>query len=257
MNRKFALIICLCSCGLVLTAIVAYTLLNAGTTLYYADVVNSYPHDVHAFTQGLVFYDGFLYESTGLYGNSSLRCVDLETGQVLKIYHLPGEFFAEGITIFDDKIIQLTWREHKGFVYNRSSFELIDEFSYSTEGWGITSDGQRLIMSDGSAKLYFLDPQTFEKIGEVEVLDNGKPISKLNELEYVNGYVYANVWYETKIAIIDVNRGKVTAWINCSDVKATYCGNVLNGIAYDTENNRLFITGKFWNQLFEVKLVKV
>ena len=224
---------------------------------YTYDVVKEYPHDKNAFTQGLVIEKGVLYESTGLQGNSTLRRVELETGNVLQIYELPNDFFGEGITIFGDRIIQLTYREHRGFVYDKHSFELLREFSYPTEGWGITNDGSRLIMSDGTATLYFLDPETFEKVGQVEVNDNG-PVIYLNELEYINGKVYANIWVEDKIAIIDPQTGQVKGWINLTGIynqENSDTNGVLNGIAYDAEENRLFVTGKMWSKLFEIRLI--
>ena len=228
------------------------------TPLYYTyEIVNVYPHDRNAFTQGLVFENGVLYESTGLYGHSTLRRVELETGKILQLYPLPNQFFGEGITIFDEKLIQLTWRSNKGFVYDKHSFDLLQEFYYSTEGWGITHNGSQLIMSDGTATLYFLDPETFDKTGQVEVQDSG-PVTKLNELEYIQGNIYANIWKEEKIAIIDPQTGQVQGWIDLSgiqDLEDLDTNNILNGIAYDAEEERLFITGKRWSQLFEIKLI--
>ena len=226
---------------------------------YTYNVVNVYPHDEAAFTQGLIFEDGFLYESTGLYGQSTLRRVELETGNITQLYALPNQFFGEGITVFDDKIIQLTWRSNRGFVYDRNSFDLLQEFEYPTEGWGITHDGSRLIMSDGTATLYFLDPETFQKIGQVEVYDE-EPVTLLNELEYIQGTVYANIWKEEKIVIINPETGHVTGWIDLegiNEAEKQNSNNVLNGIAYDTNDDRLFVTGKLWSQLFEISLVLV
>ena len=221
------------------------------------EVVKVYPHHQNAFTQGLVIEKGVLYEGTGLWGNSTLRRVDLETGNVLQIYALPDEFFGEGITVFGDRIIQLTWQSHKGFVYDKNSFDLLREFSYPTEGWGITHDGSRLIMSDGTANLYFLDPETFEKVGQVEVHDD-EPVTYLNELEYINGEVYANIWGEEKIAIIDPHTGQVKGWIDLTGIynqENRDPNSVLNGIAYDAEGDRLFVTGKMWSQLFQIKVI--
>ena len=226
---------------------------------YTYEVINVYPHDSNAFTQGLAIDEGVMYEGTGLTGESSLRRVDLETGDVLQIYELPSNLFGEGITVFDDKIIQLTWQSQIGFVYDKSSFDLLQNFSYSTQGWGITTDGTRLIMSDGSANLYFLNPETFEKTGQVEVHDGNTSVTKLNELEYINGEVYANVWLTDKIAIINPNTGQVTGWIDLTGIYTPGTGdsnNVLNGIAYDSENSSLFVTGKRWSQLFEIKLIE-
>jgi glutamine cyclotransferase len=224
---------------------------------YTYEVINVYPHDQNAFTQGLVIEDGILYEGTGLNGRSTLRRVDLETGNVLQMHALSDEFFGEGITVFGEKIIQLTWQSQKGFVYDKSSFDLLQNFSYSTQGWGITTDGSQLIMSDGTANLYFLDPETFEKTGQVEVHDNGT-VTKLNELEYINGEVYANIWLTDKIAIIDPPTGQVTGWIDLTGIYIQENSNpdsVLNGIAYDAESERLFVTGKLWSQLFQIKLI--
>jgi glutamine cyclotransferase len=224
---------------------------------YTYNVVNVYPHDKTAFTQGLVFEDGILYEGTGRYGQSTLRRVELETGNVTQLYSLPDQFFGEGITIFDDKIIQLTWKSKKGFVYDKNSFDLLQEFTYPTDGWGITHDGSRLIMSDGTATLIFLDPETFQKIGQVEVYDE-EPVTMLNELEYIHGMVYANIWMDEKIAIINLQTGRVTGWIDLegiSDSENQNAYNVLNGIAYDIEKDRLFVTGKLWSKLYEIELV--
>ncbi len=224
---------------------------------YTYNVVNVYPHDEDAFTQGLVFEDGFLYEGTGRYGQSTLRRVELETGNVTQLYALPDNLFGEGITIFGDRIIQLTWKSGKGFVYDRSSFDLLQEFEYPTEGWGITHDGSRLIMSVGNETLYFLDPETFQTIGQVEVYDE-ESVTSLNELEYINGRVYANIWNEDKIAIINPQSGQVTGWIDLAGINDTENQNiytVLNGIAYDQNGDRLFVTGKMWSKLFEIELV--
>jgi glutamine cyclotransferase len=223
---------------------------------YKYNVVNVYPHNKSAFTQGLVFEGGFLYESTGRYGQSTLRRVELETGNITQLYSLPDHFFGEGITIFEDKIVQLTWKSGTGFVYDRSSFDLLQEFTYPTEGWGITHDGSRLIMSDGTSTLYFLDPETFQTIGQIEVHDE-EPVDDLNELEYINGSVYANIWKKDQIAIINPETGKVTGWIDLSRINDSEktTENVLNGIAYDQNGNRLFVTGKMWSKLFEIELV--
>jgi glutamine cyclotransferase len=226
---------------------------------YTYNIIKVYPHNETAFTQGLIFEDGVLYEGTGLYGQSTLRRVELETGNTLQLYTLPNQFFGEGITIFDDKIIQLTWKSNKGFVYDKNSFELLQEFTYPTEGWGITHDGNSLIMSDGTATLYFLDPETFTQVRQIEVHDNEiEPVTRLNELEYIQGKVYANIWLEEKIAIINPQNGHVIGWINLDgiqDLENLDANSVLNGIAYDENRDRLFVTGKRWPQLFEVDLV--
>jgi glutamine cyclotransferase len=224
---------------------------------YTYDIVNVYPHDKNAFTQGLAYENGIMYESTGLYGQSTLRRVELETGEIQQLYALPNQFFGEGITILDDKIIQLTWQTNRGFVYDKNSFDLLQEFYYPTQGWGITHNGSRLIMSDGTATLRFLDPETFEEVGQVEVHDNG-PVTRLNELEYIQGVVYANIWNEERIAIIDPQTGHVKGWIDLrgiQHVEDRAANNVLNGIAYDVREDRLFVTGKRWSHLFEIKLI--
>jgi glutamine cyclotransferase len=230
-----------------------------GIPVYTYNMTNTYPHDRDAFTQGLVFEDGVLYEGTGLLRQSTLRRVELETGDILQILELSDEFFGEGITVYEDKIIQLTWQSHVGFVYDKNSFELLQQFNYSTEGWGITHDGERLIMSDGTSKLHFLDPQTFEEIDELAVFDNHGPIIKLNELEYVQGEIYANVWQTDRIARIAPGTGQVVGWIDLEGLLTaedrTGPVDVLNGIAYDAEADRLFVTGKLWPKLFEIELV--
>ncbi len=224
---------------------------------YSYDITNVYPHDENAFTQGLVFEDGILYESTGLYGQSTLRRVELDTGMVIQLYALPDQFFGEGITVFDDEIIQLTWQSNRGFVYDKHSFDLLQEFSYPTEGWGITHDGSSLIMSDGTATLYFLNPETFEKVNQIEVYDVD-PVTELNELEFIDGEIYANIWKEDKISIINPQSGHVTGWIDLEgirDLENLDGSDVLNGIAYDAEEDRLFVTGKRLSQLFEINLI--
>jgi glutamine cyclotransferase len=265
MNRPFRIFVL--GLFILLGGALVFALLNLpgclfsgnGVPIYSYNIVNTYPHDPDAFTEGLVFDDGFLYEGTGLYGNSSLRKVELETGNVLQIHELSVEFFGEGITIYGDKIIQLTWQSHIGFVYDKNSFELLQEFNYSTEGWGITHDGTRLIMSDGTSTLHFLDPQTFEEIGQLEVFDDRGPVTKLNELEYVQGEIYANVWQTDRIAIIAPETGRVIGWVDLRGLLTAEDRSeqvdVLNGIAYDAATDRLFVTGKLWPKLFEIKLI--
>jgi len=237
----------------------AETSASLGVPVYDYRIVRVYPHDPGAFTQGLVFTDGVLYEGTGLRGESTLRRVDLETGEVLQSYSLPPSYFGEGITIWDDRIIQLTWQEQTAFVYDKDSFELLHTFYLPTEGWGITHDETRLIVSDGTSTLYFLDPESLERIGQVQVYDDQGPVVKLNELEYVNGQVYANVWQTDRIAIIDPWTGQVTGWIDLEGLlePADYGPgtDVLNGIAYDSKGGRLFVTGKRWPKLFEIELL--
>jgi glutamine cyclotransferase len=223
---------------------------------YTYQVVKTYPHDENAFTQGLVFEDGFLYEGTGLEGRSSLRKVELDTGKVLQIYRLPNEFFGEGITIFGNNIIQLTYRTNVGFVFDKGTFKQLRQFNYPTEGWGLTHNNKQLIMSDGSATLYFLDPETFKQTSSIIVRDNGVALQRLNELEYIDGKIYANIWQTNRIAIIDPDTGRVTGWLDLTGLLPQRDINaVLNGIAYDRINRRLFVTGKFWPKLFEIKLI--
>lgn len=223
-------------------------------------IINTYPHDPSAFTQGLVFDDGVFYEGTGLNGQSTLRRVDLKTGQVLQQTNLSNEFFGEGIAIWEDRLIQLTWQSDLGFVYGKENLTRIGNFSYQTEGWGITSDGKRLIMSDGTDTLSFLDPVTFSKVGELKVTARGMPVKGLNELEYINGEIYANMWPSNSIIIIAPDTGLVVGSINLkgilkeSDIEGQKV-DVLNGIAYDASEDRLFVTGKWWPKLFEIELV--
>jgi len=259
MKKLYLTAILIVAVALVVVAVIIVLLNDTKPVNYTYNVVNVYPHDPNAFTQGLVIEQGVLYEGTGLYGGSTLRRVDLETGNVLQSYVLSNEFFGEGITVFGDKIIQLTWQNQKGFVYDKHSFDLLQEFSYPTEGWGITTDGSQLIMSDGTATLYFLDPETFETVGQVEVHDDG-PVTNLNEREYINGEIYANIWRTDKIAIINPQTGQVTAWIDLTGIytpESSDPNSVLNGIAYDAEGDRLFVTGKLWSQLFEIELIAV
>ncbi|HMK94673.1 MAG TPA: glutaminyl-peptide cyclotransferase [Candidatus Limnocylindrales bacterium] len=237
---------------------------KSSMTYYTYSIVKTYPHDTKAFTEGLTYSDGFLFESSGLnstYGAvSSLRRVDLTTGDVVQEYTLPSQYFGEGIAIVNDTIIQLTWQCHIGFIYNKKTFVLIGNFSYPTEGWGLTFDGKQLIMSDGSDKLYFLNPTTFQRTGQVKVHDGSTNIANINSLQYINGDVYANIWQTNQIAIINPQTGQVKAWIDLTGLPAevTVYSNpnaVLNGIAYDQQNNRLFVTGKDWPSLYQIKLV--
>ncbi len=228
--------------------------------VYTYKVVNTYPHDQSAFTEGLVFEDGVLYEGTGLRGYSNLRRVKLETGEILQICELPPQFFGEGVTVYGNKIIQLTWQSHIGFIYDKYSFKLLQEFNYPDEGWGIAHDGKHLIMSDGTATLHFLDPETFEEISQIEVSANNTPVTRINELEYIQGEIYANIWQTERIARIDPLTGQVIGWIDLKGILSPEDGSetvdVLNGIAYDLKNSRLFVTGKFWPKLFEIELIR-
>ena len=226
--------------------------------LHTYEIVKAYPHDTNAFTEGLIFQNGVLYEGTGLYGESELKKMELENGNILQSHSLPDNFFGEGITIFDEKIIQLTWLENTGFVYDEATLKLLANLTYATQGWGITTDGKKLIMSDGTSKLYFLDPETYQTTETVEVQDQSEPLSGLNELEYVKGDIYANIYKQKKIAIIDIISGQVKSWVDLnglSDPSDSNPDNVLNGIAYDVNGDRLFVTGKRWTQLFEINLI--
>ncbi len=238
----------------------AHSSSNNITPVHSYKLVNTYPHSQKSFTQGLVIDKGILYEGTGLRGRSRLLKVDIKTGSILKAARLPDYFFGEGVTIYKDKIIQLTWLSGNGFIYDKESLGLLSSFKYDTQGWGITHDSERLIMSDGTAHLYFLDPMTLKKTGQIEVLDNGEPVSLLNELEYINGHIYANVWKTDRIALIDPKNGQVTAWIDLGRLKELAGGDndkkTLNGIAYDADENRLFVTGKLWPAIYEIKIVK-
>ena len=230
--------------------------------VYTFEIVAEYPHDPEAWTQGLVYTNSVLYVGTGLHGNSSLRKTDLESGEIYQSVELPEEFFGEGVTVLDGKVYQLTWTEQQGFIYGEDDFAEIETFAYPTEGWGLTHDGKQLIMSDGTSTLYFRDPDTLEESGRVSVKSSFGPLSSLNELEYVNGEVFANVWLTDWIARIDPDTGNVTGWINLAgllgpEYRLDDNSNILNGIAYDATNDRLLVTGKFWPRIFEIDLVLV
>ncbi len=223
-----------------------------------------YPHDTSAYTQGLQFVNGFLYEGTGnpdsVPNKSKLRKVDYSSGKILKETSLPGILFGEGITVLGDKIYQLTWQNKKGFVYNFSDFKLIKEFSYDIEGWGLTNDGKNLIVTDGSSNIYFWDPETLKEIKRINVQDNTGMKNNLNESEYINGYIYVNIYTTNEILKVDPITGNVIGRIDLSDLKKNYPelgsphSDVLNGIAWDSSGNRLFITGKYWSKMFEIRL---
>ena len=227
---------------------------------YTYKIKNVYKHDVHAYTQGLFWHNGFLYEATGLKGESTVRKVKLETGEVMQSFAIPKDVFGEGITLYNNKIIQISWQAGRGFVYDINTFKHLDEFSYAGEGWGITNDDKNLYMTDGSSKVKVLEPETYSVIKTFEVYDNKGPVKYLNELEYINGYIYANIYQYEKIVKFDPHTGKVAAYIDLShilpmnDYKPDT--DVLNGIAYDKKNKRLFVTGKLWPKLFEIELVK-
>ena len=227
------------------------------TPVYSYKVVNTYPHDRRAFTQGIVYRDGVLFESTGLRGRSSLRRVELESGRVLERRSLLPPYFAEGLAILHDRIYQLTWTSGVGFVYERETMKLVREFRYGLEGWGMTEDGESLIVSDGTSTLYFWDPDTLLETRRLTVRDGGVRVENLNELEYIDGEIYANIWMQERIARISPETGKVLSWIDLSGILEKRSGHedVLNGIAWDETGKRLFVTGKLWPKLFEIELV--
>lgn len=228
----------------------------AATPVQGFKVVKAYPHDPEAFTQGLFFHEGFLYESTGLHGRSSIRKVEIETGRVVQAVGLPDEFFGEGITRWGDRVIGITWQEQTAFVLDLKTFKLWRKFSYPGEGWGIASNERELVMSDGTPELRFLDPASFKELRRVRVTADGKPVEMINELEWVDGEVWANIWQTDRIARINPKTGAVTRWIDLSGLLPQRRGSddVLNGIAYDAARKRLFVTGKLWPKLFEIQL---
>ena len=230
---------------------------ETGVPRYTYSIVNAYPHDPEAFTQGLLYHDGFLYEGTGLLGSSSLRRVELETGVVVQMRPLDDEYFGEGIALVHGRIIQLTYRSHVAFTYAADDFSPQGEFAYPTQGWGLTHDGQRLIMSDGTSTLYFRDPDTFEETGRLAVRHDGRPVDNLNELEIIQEEIWANIWQTDVIARISPVSGEVTGWIDLAGLLTPpelARADVLNGIAYDAEGGRIFVTGKLWPWLFEIRL---
>jgi glutaminyl-peptide cyclotransferase len=221
-------------------------------------IVHTYPHDRGAFTEGLFYRGGFLYESTGLEGRSSIRKVRLETGEVVQKRDTPSQYFGEGIVAWKDRLIELTWRSGIGFVYDLATFRPLTSFRYPGEGWALTSDASRLIMSDGTPDIRFLDPRTFKEIGHITVTADGALVINVNELEWVKGQIYANIWQTNRIARIDPKSGRVVGWIDLGPLAASVGANsadaVLNGIAYDAVHDRLFVTGKLWPKLFEIRL---
>ncbi|MCD9189317.1 MAG: glutaminyl-peptide cyclotransferase [Pyrinomonadaceae bacterium] len=240
---------------------------NEPVPVYTYEIVKSYPHDSKAFTQGLIFRDGFLYESTGQEGESTIRKVELNTGKVLQKYDVPEEYFAEGMTFFGDKFYQITWQEKTAFVYDKD-FKLLKQLNYAGEGWGLTHDGTNLIMSDGTHVIRYVNPENFQTVRTISVFqENGKPLMNLNELEFIKGEIWANIWHSESpevlgkpnyIARIDANSGKLLGWIDLSSISPDDVNreseNTLNGIAYDEASDRLFVTGKRWKKLFEIKV---
>jgi glutaminyl-peptide cyclotransferase len=227
--------------------------------IYGYRIVNSFPHDIRAFTQGLIYHDGYLYESTGRYGESTLRRVRLETGEVLRSLSLDRNLFGEGLAMHDGRLYQLTWKSQVGFIYDPESFRTVGRIHYTTEGWGLTSNGEHLIKTDGSHNLYFMDPRYFTEVKRVEVFDNNGRVDQLNELEFIDGLVYANVLDSDHIVIIEPETGRVNGRIDLTGLLEQRYHHpnldVLNGIAYDNENGRLFVTGKNWPRLFEIQKV--
>jgi glutaminyl-peptide cyclotransferase len=222
-------------------------------------IVHTYPHDQDAYTQGLFYLDGHLYESTGLNGQSSLRMVDLETGRILELHDVPAKYFAEGLAPWGSTLVQLTWQSHVALVYDRSSFRFLRTLHYEGEGWGLTADDKEMILSDGTATLRFLDPANFKVLRRVTVTDHGRPVTQLNELEFIHGEVYANIWHSDRIARIAPATGKVLGFIDLTGLlpasEHSSPEAVLNGIAYDSAHDRLFVTGKLWPSIFEIKVI--
>lgn len=232
---------------------------RAALPVYGFRIVHAYPHDPDAFTEGLFYKDGFLYESTGLVGHSTIRKVALKTGRVIQKRDLPPQYFGEGIVAWRGRLIQLTWQSGIGFVYDLATFTPLKTFHYAGEGWALTSDGDRLIMSDGTPNLRFIDPTTLKVTGHLAVTAEGAPVNNLNELEWVKGQIYANIWHSSFIARIDPKSGKVLGWIDLRPLAAQFAAmdpdDVLNGIAYDPAHDRLFVTGKRWPKLYEIQLL--
>jgi glutamine cyclotransferase len=253
LDRRLLVVLACCACAWVVWAVVP----EWTPPVCVGKVIRVFPHDASASTQGLVFDGGFLYEGTGQYGQSTLRKVELQTGKTLLSQRLDGRLFGEGITVWNDQIVQLTWRSGVGIVYDKSTFREIRRFRYYGEGWGLTHDGTHLIMSDGSSTLRFLDPQTYRVVRRIFVRSKGRRLGNVNELEYVDGEIFANIWHLDSIARISPKSGEVTGWI---DLRHLLPGRAdreacLNGIAYDAQEKRLFVTGKNWPKLFEIRLL--
>src|SRR5665213_2445147 len=249
---------------LALSGAAIFSTLYAGpprpTPVYGYRVVHVYPHDPNAFTQGLEYRGGFLYEGTGLRGRSSLRKTDLASGRVIHETPLDAHYFGEGITVASRRVVELTWQSHRGFIYDRNTFQPVGSFEYAGEGWGLTNDGRQIFMSDGTADIRCWDISTLHESRRFHVHDGTLPISFLNELEYVHGEIYANVWQTDKIVRISPVDGQVTGWIDLSGLLSASeladGADVLNGIAYDASADRLFVTGKLWPKLFEIRLIR-
>ena len=234
-------------------------LCRAAVPVYDFEVVHTYPHDPSAFTEGLFYLNGFLYESTGLEAHSTIRKVRLETGEVLKKIEIPPQYFGEGIVNWDGRLISLTWRSQTGFVFDLATFKQQKEFHYEGEGWALTQDGKQLIMSDGTPQLRFINPKTLQETHRITVTLDGKPVRNVNELEWVKGEIFANVWQTNWIVRIDPRDGRVLGMVNLTGIlppgtSISSPDGVLNGIAYDAQHDRLFVTGKNWPSLFEIRL---
>ena len=246
--------------ALLLSSLLPATIAYGAEPVYTYEIVQRYPHDQEAFTQGLLFSDGVFYESTGLYGRSSLRRVAVESGEVLQMRKLPLTYFGEGLTLWAERLIQITWREEVALVYDRESFELLETWKYEGEGWGLTHDGQQLIMSSGSSFLTFRDPETFAVLGEVEVIGHLGPVEMLNELAYIEGEVWANIWLTDMIVRVDPGSGQVLGWVDLTGLlsdedRQGHTVDVLNGIAYDSNQQRIFVTGKLWPMMYEIRVL--
>ncbi|MHB1059418.1 MAG: glutaminyl-peptide cyclotransferase [Rhodanobacter sp.] len=249
------------ACLLALALLAGTAVAHAAIPVYGYKVVHVYPHDTGAYTEGLFYKDGYLYESTGEAGSSTVRKVELQSGETVQRHNLPARYFGEGIIDWKDRLVQLTWQSQTGFVYDLASFTLRHTFGYTGEGWALTRDGTHLYMSDGTPVLRVLDPETLQVVRRITVTADGAPVTYLNELEWVHGEIYANVWLTNRIARIDPASGRVVGWIDLAGLldvnQLPDPGNdVLNGIAYDAKRRRLFVTGKRWPKLFEIELVK-
>jgi len=223
-------------------------------------IIDDFPHDSWAFTEGLVIHNNSLYETTGLIGHSSIRRVDLETGRIERIRHLDDEYFGEGLAIIDNRMIWVTWKSNIAFVYDIDTFEIIDQFRYQHEGWGLAFDGSALYLSDGTDAIHILDPDDYSEIGLIHVSDNGAPMEMINELEFIEGSLYANIWLTTLIARINPGNGEVTGWLDLAPLLDHFAGvsqpiDVLNGIAYNQETNQIYVTGKYWPKIFEIQII--
>jgi len=250
----------LCYIALVAATVGCMPMGNGAVPVWKAKTVATFPHDPEAYTQGLVIDNGQMFEGTGRYGGSTIREVDSKTGSVLKSLSLDKQYFGEGITILDDKIFQLTWKNNYCFVYDRKTFQYKEYFQYLFEGWGLTNNGKELILSDGSSDIRFLDPSNFKEIRKISVKDGATRIKNLNELEYIDGEIWANVWYEDRIARIAPDSGKLLGWIDLSSIypasQRKDRDHVLNGIAQDPDTKKIYVTGKNWPKLYEIEIVK-